>query len=221
VVRRIVDGLPTGRALDAACGTGRYTRYLVDAGHQVLGVDTSPEMLARARYRVPEATLAEADLHNLPVNDGSIDLVLCGLALAHIADLAPALAEFTRVLRPGGHVVLSDIHVLSLYLGWVAGALGPDGRRRLMPAARRLASDYLHAAWAAGPEVRACEEPRWPASDTAAGPPVVRGRGRRRLRSDAGRDHLASPEGLADDTSKAPAQRPAGRRLSIRQDGAG
>ena len=42
VVREILDGLPVGVALDAACGTGRHTAYLASLGHKVIGVDTSP-----------------------------------------------------------------------------------------------------------------------------------------------------------------------------------
>jgi len=45
LVREILDGLPPGVALDAACGTGRHTTYLASLGHKVIGVDTSPEML--------------------------------------------------------------------------------------------------------------------------------------------------------------------------------
>jgi SAM-dependent methyltransferase len=54
IVREILDSLPVGVALDAACGTGRHTTYLASLGHRVIGVDTSPEMLARAREKVPE-----------------------------------------------------------------------------------------------------------------------------------------------------------------------
>jgi hypothetical protein len=80
------------------------------------------------------------------------------------------MAEFARVLRPGGHLVISDIHVMSLYLGGVANALGPDGHLSLLPATRYLASDYLSAALPLGLQVRRCQEPRWPASDHAGGP---------------------------------------------------
>jgi SAM-dependent methyltransferase len=45
----------TGLALDAACGTGRHARRLADLGHRVIGVDATPEMLARARATVPGA----------------------------------------------------------------------------------------------------------------------------------------------------------------------
>jgi 2-polyprenyl-3-methyl-5-hydroxy-6-metoxy-1,4-benzoquinol methylase len=44
VVRRILDGLPVGTALDAACGTGRHTAYLHELGHRVIGIDASPEI---------------------------------------------------------------------------------------------------------------------------------------------------------------------------------
>ena len=49
IVREILDALPVGVALDAACGTGRHTAYLESLGHTVIGVDTSLEMLAIAR----------------------------------------------------------------------------------------------------------------------------------------------------------------------------
>jgi Methyltransferase domain len=120
VVRQILDRLPPGRALDAACGTGRHAEYLAGLGHRVTGVDSSPEMLARARGRVPAAGFLLGDLHRLPVPDGAMDLVVCALALVHVRALGPVMAEFARVLRPGGHLVVSDIHVLSLYLGGVA-----------------------------------------------------------------------------------------------------
>jgi chaperonin GroEL len=67
VVQRILDVLPVGTALDAACGTGRHTAYLDARGHRVIGCDTSPEMLAHARKGLPQAGLLQADLHRLPL----------------------------------------------------------------------------------------------------------------------------------------------------------
>jgi len=66
--------------------------------------------------------------------------------------------------------VISDIHVMSLYLGGVATAAGPGGWVGLLPASRFLASDYLAEAVPLGLQVRRCEEPRWPASALAGGP---------------------------------------------------
>jgi SAM-dependent methyltransferase len=169
-VREILDRLPPGRALDAACGTGRYAQYLAGLGHRVTGVDRSPEMLARAREKVPAAGFALGDLHRLPVPDDAMDLVVCALALVHVPELGPVLAEFARVLRPGGHLVISDIHVVSLYLGGVATVTDAGGRRRQLPATRYLASDYLAAALPLGLHPLSCAEPRWRLGDAAGGP---------------------------------------------------
>jgi len=170
VVREILGRLLPGTALDAACGTGRHAEYLTGLGHRVIGVDSSPEMLARARQRVPQAGFAVGELHQLPVRDETMDLVVCALALIHVRALSPVMAEFARVLRPGGHLVVSDIHVVSLYLGGVPVRAEPGGRPGLLPASRYLASDYLAAALPLGLQLRSCAEPRWPASDQAGGP---------------------------------------------------
>ena len=78
VMRGLIDELPTGPVLDAACGTGRYARYLLDRGHTVVGVDTSNAMLAKARERAPEAAYRPGQLEALPVESASQDAVVCG-----------------------------------------------------------------------------------------------------------------------------------------------
>ena len=115
-------------ALDTACGTGRYAGFLAGRGLRVVGVDGSPDMLARARTRVPRGEFLVGDLHRLPVADAGVDLVVCGLALTHVPALEPVLAEFARVLRPGGTVAAlwnrDDDSV-----EWVAGANAAIGLR--------------------------------------------------------------------------------------------
>jgi ubiquinone/menaquinone biosynthesis C-methylase UbiE len=160
IVREILDGLPVGVALDAACGTGRHTEYLASLGHEVVGVDISPEMLARAREKVPAGRFYEADLHDVPLADDSVDLVVCAIALSHVADLAPALAELVRVLRPNGHLVISDSRGLIGDIGLPLVRTGPDGQFGYMSVYARLASDYLATALPLGLQVRRCEEPR-------------------------------------------------------------
>ncbi|WP_345578165.1 class I SAM-dependent methyltransferase [Nonomuraea rosea] len=169
VVRSILDGLPVGVALDAACGTGRHTAYLAELGHQVIGIDRSPDMLAHARARLPGASLLEADLHRLPLPDDAVDTVVCALALVHVPDLARALAEFARVLRPGGHLVISDPHLLSAYLAPRKERTSADGRPALVADHHRPLSDYLAAALPLGFQVRRCAEPRRPALPLVAG----------------------------------------------------
>lgn len=163
VVRDIVDSLPVGAALDAACGTGRYAEFLAGRGHRVIGVDGSPDMLARARTRVPEGQFLLGDLHRLPVADAEVDLVVCALALTHIPTLKPVMAEFARVLRPGGHLVISDMHHERVAQGSVPSVRSADGRPGRLSAYRHLIGDYLRAALPVGLHVRRCEEPSVPA----------------------------------------------------------
>jgi SAM-dependent methyltransferase len=162
VVREIVGALPPGVALDAACGTGRHTEFLVARGHRVVGVDSSPDMLQHARRRVPQAQFRQGDLHRLPVPDGDVDIVVCALALSHVGDLKPVFTEFARVLRPGGHLVVTDVHQERVALGSVPRVRGTDGQPGLLPAFRHRAGDYLNAALPLGLQLRRCEEPRMP-----------------------------------------------------------
>jgi 2-polyprenyl-3-methyl-5-hydroxy-6-metoxy-1,4-benzoquinol methylase len=159
-VHDIIDALPAGTALDAACGTGRHSGYLASRGHRVIGVDSSADMLRRARERVPDGEFHRGDLHRLPLPDDQVDLAVCALALAHLTDLRPAFAELARVLRPGGHLVVTDVHRENVALGSVPHVRTADGEPRLIAQSGHRVGDYLTAALPHGLEVRRCEEPR-------------------------------------------------------------
>jgi SAM-dependent methyltransferase len=171
LVHAILDELPAGKALDAACGTGRYAAQLADRGHRVIGVDSSEDMLVRARARVPGGHFELGELQRLPVPDGHVDLVVCALALTHVPDLKPVFAEFARVLRPGGHLITVDVHHEWVAFGSVPQVAVADGGPALMPAPRHRASDYLAAALPVGLQVRGCREPRMSVGDPTASMP--------------------------------------------------
>jgi ubiquinone/menaquinone biosynthesis C-methylase UbiE len=162
IVREILDGLPVGTAVDAACGTGRHAAYLASLGHTVVGVDTSPEMLAVAREKLPAVEFHQADLHDLPLAHDSADLLVCALTLTHVPDLGRAFAEFVRVLRPNGHLVVSDSRGLIGDLSPPMVRTRADGTFGYMQTWHRLASDYLAAALPLGLQVRRCAEPKRP-----------------------------------------------------------
>lgn len=177
LVKEIIDTLPVGDALDAACGTGRIAAALAERGHRVLGVDGSPDMLARARQRVPRGEFQLGDLNRLPVDDNAVDLVACSLALTHVPDLGPVLAEFARVLRPRGQLVISDMHPEHVARGAVPTVRRADGRPGRVTSYVHRPGDYLRAALAVGLNVRRCEEPRTPAVVRTEPPATPRTRG--------------------------------------------
>ena len=102
------------KVLDAGCGSGVGSALLARHGASVTGIDLTPEMLARAKTRCAglDVTLHQADL-TAPLSmlaDAAFDAVLSSLAFDYILDLAPTLAEFARVTRPGGRLVFSMSH---------------------------------------------------------------------------------------------------------------
>jgi ubiquinone/menaquinone biosynthesis C-methylase UbiE len=99
------------RILDAGCGNGRYSKFLLseaDADASITGFDYSRQMLHRARKRLhsDRVTHVAADLTRLPYADGCFDAVVCGWVLEHLPDPRPGLQELARVLRPGGRLLL-------------------------------------------------------------------------------------------------------------------
>lgn len=159
VVGDLLAARPAGAALDAACGTGRHARRLVELGHTVAGFDLTPEMLERARASVPEASFELADLRRLPYPDASFQTVVCGLALAHLPELDVAIGELSRVLALGGELVISVLHPFQALLGWNAPFSGADGRRGFVREHPHLHADYLAAFESAGLRVTRCLEP--------------------------------------------------------------
>jgi ubiquinone/menaquinone biosynthesis C-methylase UbiE len=158
VVAEYLRGREPGVALDAACGTGRFADFLARRGHRVIGVDSSPDMLAYARRRVPDGEFHVGELDRLPLPDDSVDVIVCALALEHV-HLQPVFAEFARVLRPGGDLVISDVHHEQITRGSVMTTRGPAGQPWIAATCRHQLGDYLRAALSLGFQVRGCEEP--------------------------------------------------------------
>jgi SAM-dependent methyltransferase len=148
-----------GRALDAACGTGRHAARLVALGHSVVGIDLTPEMLERARANVPQAEFLEGDLLAIPAADDKFDIVVCGLALSHLEDLGSGVHELARVLRPGGQLIVSVLHPVLAHLGWQAPFANPDGERGFVREHAHGHAEYLNTFREAALEIVSCYEP--------------------------------------------------------------
>src|SRR5258708_208246 len=104
-------------ALDAGCGPGVYTEWLVEHGADVVGIDVSPKMLKLAAARLQgRARLLEADLGQpLDFSDASFDLIVSALVLDYVRDWEALFREFLRVLCEGGCVVFSTEHPYDVF----------------------------------------------------------------------------------------------------------
>jgi ubiquinone/menaquinone biosynthesis C-methylase UbiE len=99
------------RLLDVGCGTGAAVRDAAARVERAVGVDLSPAMIARARHLaadVPNAEFQEADSERLPFADGAFTAILCTTSFHHYPDPRRAVREMSRVLAPGGRVVIGD-----------------------------------------------------------------------------------------------------------------
>ena len=114
-------GLATGaQILDVGIGTGLVAREalgLIGPRGRLIGVDPSPGMMAAATLPGVELLCGRAEA--LPQPDASSDFVSMGYALRHIADVSAAFAEFFRVLRPGGRLLMLEITKPSGRIGTV------------------------------------------------------------------------------------------------------
>ena len=135
----VVTSGDDARVLDAGCGAGRMSRYLAERGCAVEGVDLSPGMVAMARRDHPELVFTVGSLTGLPYSDDQFAGVMLWYSIIHTppASLAPIFTEASRVLRPGGHVLV----------GFQAG----EGTRDVSAAYRRFGHDiqlerHLHTA---------------------------------------------------------------------------
>jgi demethylmenaquinone methyltransferase/2-methoxy-6-polyprenyl-1,4-benzoquinol methylase len=103
---------PGSRALDVATGTGdlaiELARRVAPAG-EVVGSDFSEPMLERARAKAPGLRFEWADALELPYDSGSFDAATVGFGARNFSDLPRGLAEMTRVVRPGGRVVVLEL----------------------------------------------------------------------------------------------------------------
>jgi SAM-dependent methyltransferase len=114
-----------GPVADVGCGPGYVTRHLNDLGVDAFGIDLSPEMVAIARRDHPDLRFEVGDMTGLDLPDGSVAGVLAFWSVIHVPDavVPTVFAQFRRVLRPGGpvlvgfHVGEETIHTSKGYTG--------------------------------------------------------------------------------------------------------
>jgi SAM-dependent methyltransferase len=166
------------RVVDLGCGPGFYTRALRERGAEVVPVDNDVGELELAGE--PPAGFVLADATALPIEDGSVDGVLCSNMLEHTPDPKAVVGEIARVLRPGGWGYVSWTNWYSPWGGhliapyhYLGPRLGPRVHERFHGRPRKNA--YGEALWAvhigpmlryvrglAGVEIERVEPRYWP-----------------------------------------------------------
>ncbi|MFF1353210.1 class I SAM-dependent methyltransferase [Streptomyces sp. NPDC058297] len=103
--------------VDIGCGDGQAaaTAAPLLAGHRIVGVDWSQDALKRARTRIPDVVRGELTASGLPFAAGSADAVLFSEVIEHLVDPDAALDEIRRILRTGGHLMLSTPNLAAWY----------------------------------------------------------------------------------------------------------
>jgi demethylmenaquinone methyltransferase/2-methoxy-6-polyprenyl-1,4-benzoquinol methylase len=151
VVRR-ANFRPGETVLDIGTGTGTGARLALGEGRRVIGLDGAEGMLEIARHEVPEAEFIQADFTNIPLDNGSIDVLLAIHSLLFAGDRVATLAEWLRITTPGGRISLSvpgpgDV-TPSAVLGSVYDRYGIEWKASDYPDTVELAGWAGDAGWA-------------------------------------------------------------------------
>jgi ubiquinone/menaquinone biosynthesis C-methylase UbiE len=133
--------------LDLGAGTGKLTRALVDRGARVIAVEPGPEMLEQLRRVVPEAEPLLGAAEAIPLEDESVDAVVCGQSF-HWFRQDEAMREIQRVLRPGGGLGLiwnarDPDDPLQAQVTKLLAPFVPPGRETLPATASRFVAQTL------------------------------------------------------------------------------
>ncbi len=132
LVEPLLDAASVGsgtRVLDVATGPGHLAARAAQVGASAVGVDVAGAMVALARRLHPGLDVRQADAQALPFADGAFDAVLGNFVILHLGRPERAVAEFTRVLAPGGWLALTawDLPDRSRFLGVFLDAVKDAG----------------------------------------------------------------------------------------------
>lgn len=109
------EPIKNNRILDAGCGEGYLSRQFALAGAaDVIGVDACADLIEAARTAADEASLnivyRVGSVDKLAVDSGTLDLVVCNHLVNDLPEIAGPFAEFGRVIKPGGRLVILMLH---------------------------------------------------------------------------------------------------------------
>lgn len=174
VVKKYLAGSSFKRALEIGCGTGKNTPVLANVAEQVVALDFSPGMIAKAKAKLslPNVNFQITDINNdWPCAEASFDLISCNLMLEHVENLSHIFQEASRVLMPGGQFFVCELHPCRQYQGTQARFEGGEGTTMIEAFVHHI-SDFTDAATANGLSVLELKE-WWHEEDQGKPPRLI------------------------------------------------
>ncbi len=114
---RLEDSIkPGNKLLDVACGDGKDLAYYSEKGAICFGIDSSKELIKKARINCPSADIAEGYMERLPYKDNSFDIVLSKWAMQSSNDIPKVIQEMHRVLKPEGIIAYLTVHPIRQFI---------------------------------------------------------------------------------------------------------
>jgi SAM-dependent methyltransferase len=148
-LRALLPGLCGLRVLDLGCGFGRFCRWALEQGAaEVVGIDISENMLARARAETSDGSITylRADMETIDLPEASFDLVYSSLAFHYVEDFSGLVTKMHRMLKPEGQLIFSIEHPVFMaadHPEWMVDAKG----RRVWPVNRYFAEGLRQTDW--------------------------------------------------------------------------
>ncbi|MDQ3870433.1 MAG: methyltransferase domain-containing protein [Chloroflexota bacterium] len=174
---------PGRRTLDVGCGEGRVGRLLSAEGHRMAGIDSSQTLVSLAREAGGYDQLLCGDAASLPWDADTFDLALAYMSLHDMEDLAGAVGEMARVLKPGGRLCVAIVHPLNrppealdeyFTERRFADEVELDGLRMTFESIDRPLEAYPRALAAEGFVIEELREPRPTAAALASAPQLAK-----------------------------------------------
>jgi len=147
-LRRTLANKTFNRILEIGCGTGKNTEWLQTISREMVAVDLSEEMLAKAKEKITAASVSfrQADItQDWTFAEGPFDLITFSLVLEHIEDLHPIFDKAAPLLRANGRIYIGELHPFKQYAGTKARFETEQGTQ-VVPCYNHHVSDFTKAA---------------------------------------------------------------------------
>lgn len=145
---KTVTGKSFDRILEIGCGTGKNTQWLQTIAKEIVAVDLSEEMLAKAKEKITSAAVSfrQADItQDWTFAEGQFNLITFSLVLEHIEDLHSIFDKAVNILNTNGRIYIGELHPFKQYLGTKARFETAQGTQ-VVPCFNHHVSDFTKSA---------------------------------------------------------------------------